>query len=113
MKDELYEEMQDELDNDEWIKILSDSERRKLMAIVKKRFFIFLLISIIPVVNFVTMGMAIFCYNEWSWLRSRGRNTGSNLLRFVLMCWAYIIPPIIVVTLCSKIESLGSKIVGF
>ena len=104
--------MQDYESLEEWLQNAPDHERRALMKKIKKRFIIFLLISIIPLVNFITMGLAIFCYNTWSYVKSRGRNTGSGLVRLFLMLYAYILPPIIVVTLCSKIRSLGSKVTG-
>ena len=72
-----------------------------------------LLISLIPVVGQFTIGLAIFCYNNYSLLKSRGRTTGSNNLRLLMMLWGLIILPIIVVQACAKIEALGNKVLGW
>ena len=98
---------------EEWIETVSDEERRALIAKTKKRFWIFLLISLIPYVNFFTMGFAVFCYNNLNFLKTCGRSTGNNGVRALMMLYGFIIPPIIVVTLCSKIEKLGAKILGW
>ena len=98
---------------EEWIETVSDEERRALMAKTRKRFWIFLLISLIPYVNFFTMGFAVFCYNNLNFLKTRGRSTGNNGVRALMMIYGFIIPPIIVVTLCNKIEKLGAKILGW
>ena len=80
------------------------------IARVKKRYRMFLLISIIPVVNWITMGCALYCYNNLCYLKSRGRYEGNNIFRFILMVYAYIIPPIIIVQLAARINSLGDRI---
>ena len=103
----------EEMTLEEWIETVSDEERRALIAKTKKRFWIFLLISLIPYVNFFTMGFAIFCYNNLNFLKTRGRSTGSNGVRFLLMLYAFILPPLIGFTLCNKIEKLGTKILGW
>ena len=70
---------------EEWIENVSDEERRALVAKTKKRFWIFLLISLIPYVNFFTMGFAVFCYNNLNFLKTRGRSTGNNGVRALMM----------------------------
>jgi len=105
--------MRDEMSLEEWVQEVSDDERRALMEKTKKRFIVFLLISIIPFVNFITMGCAIFCYNNWCFLKTRGRNTGNNYVRLLLMLYAMFIPPIIVVSLCSNVQKLGSLVLGW
>ena len=59
------------------------------------------------------MGCAIFCYNNLSLLKSRGRSNGSNLVRLVLMIYAFFIPPIIVVQACARINALGMKVLDW
>ena len=105
--------MSDNIPLEEWIQTVSDEERRELMAKTKKRFIIFLLISLIPYVNFFTMGFAIYCYNNWNYLKTRGGNTGNDYIRGLLMLYGFILPPIIGVTLCTKNEKLSQKILGW
>jgi len=103
----------EEMTLEEWIEVVPDQERRELIAKTRKRFWIFLLISLIPYVNFITMGITIFCYNNLNFLKTRGRSTGNNGVRFLLMLYGFIIPPLIVFSLCNKIEKLGTKILGW
>lgn len=95
---------------DEWTGGLTEEELIAVVAKIKKRYKTFLLLSIIPVVNWITMGCALFCYNNLCYLKSRGKYEGNNTFRFILMLYAVIIPPIIVVQLASRIQSLGDKI---
>ena len=97
---------------EEWTGGASEQEIRQMIATVRGRFWVFLLISLIPIVNFITMGCAIFCYNNLSILKSRGRSQGSDMLRFILVLYGCIIPPIIVVQACAHINSLGSSVLG-
>ncbi len=97
---------------EEWTGGASEQEIQDMIATVNSRFWIFLLISLIPFVNFITMGCAIFCYNNLSLLKSRGRSQGNNGVRFILMLYALIIPPIIVVKLCAYIKSIGAAVLG-
>ena len=105
--------MEDKITLEEWVEGLSDGERRGLMAKTFKRFWRFLLLSIIPFVGTVMMGCAVYCYNNWSFLRSRGRDSGSNMVRAFLIILGYILPPIIVVLVCSKSEKLSEKVLGW
>ena len=79
----------------------------------KKSYIKWLIISIIPVVNFVTMGFAIFCYNNLCYLKSGGKSRGNNAWRFILMVWALYIPPQIVIKICSSNEKFSKKILGW
>ena len=98
---------------EEWTGGASEQEVRELTKKTQKRFFFWLLISIIPVLGQFTIGFAIFCYNNYSLLKSRGQTTGNNNLRLLMMLWGLIILPIIVVQACAKIESLGNKVLGW
>lgn len=98
---------------EEWSGGASAEELRDLQQRASKKFWFFLLLSIIPVLNWVTMGCAIFCYNNVSIIKSRGRSNGSNFIRLILMIWALFIPPIIVVQLCARIDALGTAVLGW
>lgn len=98
---------------EEWTGYASEEEIAAMKQTTKKRFTIFLLLSLIPLLNWITMGLAIFCYNNYSILKSRGRSNGSDLFRFILMLYAFFIPPILMVQLCVKIEALGHKVIGW
>lgn len=86
---------------------------KKAIALAEKNFKKWLLISLIPVVNFVTMGFAIFCYNNLNYLKSNGKTTGNGFLRFLMMLYALFLPPIIVVDLCCKNENLQKSVLGW
>ncbi len=96
----------------EWVGGASDEEVREMVKITKKRYFIFLLISLIPGVSIFTMGFAIFCYNNYCLLRSRGKNTGFNLWRWVMLLYGIIFIPLLVIKICAKSDKLGSKVLG-
>lgn len=97
---------------EEWTGGATEAEIREMKKVITKRFWMYFFISLIPVVNFITMGCAIFCYNNLSMLKTRGRNSGSNLFRLILMLYAWLIPPIIVVQVCAHSNSLGTKVLG-
>ena len=59
------------------------------------------------------MGLCIFCYNNKSLLKTRGASNGSNLWRFILLVYGFIIFLFIVVQLCAHINSLGLKVLGW
>lgn len=104
--------MAKEMTFEEWTGGASEAELREMKKVINKRFWIYFFISLIPFVNFITMGCAIFCYNNLSMLKSRGRSNGSNLFRLILMLYAGLIPPIIVVQVCAHSSSIGSKVLG-
>ena len=97
---------------EEWTGGASEQEIKQMIETVRGRFWVFFLISLIPFVNFITMGCAIFCYNNLSLLKTRGRSQGNDLLRFILVLYGFIIPPIIVVQACAHITPLGSAVLG-
>lgn len=97
----------------EWRGGATEAELNEMKKVASKKFWIYLLISLIPIVNWVTMGMAIFCYNNVNYIKSRGRHTGSNLIRFILMSYAFLLPPIIVVNILSKADKAGNKVLGW
>ncbi|MBR2929966.1 MAG: hypothetical protein IKC32_01935 [Clostridia bacterium] len=98
---------------EEWTGGASEQEVKALTKHTKKRYLMWLLISLIPVIGQVTVGCALFCYNNYAVLKSRGRSGGNSIWRFVLMLWGFFILPIIVVQLCARIESLGNKVLGW
>lgn len=101
------------LDFQEWTGGASEEEIAALKKVTEKKFKFWLLISLIPVLNWITMGFAIFCYNNLSIIKSRGRSNGNDLFRLILMIYALFIPPIFIVNLCAKFEKLGTKVLGW
>ncbi len=97
----------------EWSGGASQEELDEMIETVKKRYHMFLLISLIPIVNWVTMGLCIFCYNNLSILKSHGRSTGIGLWRLILLIYGLFIFPLLVIQLCAKNDSLGTKVLGF
>lgn len=97
----------------EWTGGASEEEVAALTAQTKKRYYMWLLISLIPLIGQFTIGLAIFCYNNYAILKSRGRNDGNGLWRLLMMLWGLIIIPIIEVQACARIEALGNKVLGW
>lgn len=95
---------------EEWTGGASEEEIREWQKTISHRFWIYILLSLIPLVNVVTIGMAIFCYNNYKLLKSHGASNGSNIVRFILLLWGLIIVPIIVVQVLARSEKLGDKV---
>ena len=98
---------------DDWCDGASDEELDELEARARKSFWKWFLISLIPFVSFITVGCAIFCYNNLSYIKSIGRNQGSNIVRGILILWGAIILPLIVVNILAKADKLGNKVLGW
>lgn len=96
----------------EWTGGASEEEVKTMIKKVRIRFYIFLVLGLIPVLNFIFMGLAIFCYNNLSILKSRGRSNGSDFLRGLMILYGFIIFPIIEVQILSKVNKLGSLVLG-
>lgn len=102
---------------DDWCGGASEEEVKELIKVTRKKFFMWLLISLIPGVSIFTMGFAIFCYNNLKILEARDLNGTNglftNLFRLIMLIYGLFIIPIIEVQLCAKIDSLGTKILGW
>lgn len=97
----------------EWCGGATESEIAQMEASSRKSFWKWFLISLIPLVGFLTVGVAAFCYNTHSFIKTRGHSDGSNLVRFIFLLWGGIIIPIIEVQLLSKSDKTGYKVLGF
>lgn len=97
----------------EWCNGATEQEIAQMREASKKSFHKWLLISLIPLVGGFFIGIALFCYNTYSFIKTRGRSNGSNLLRLFFILWGAIIIPIIEVQLLAHSEKLGYKILGF
>ena len=98
---------------EEWSGGADDETLYELYDAANRKYKMFLLISLIPIVNWITMGCAIFAYNNKCFIKSRGRSTGNGLWRLILMVYAFIIPPLLVVKACASIEALGNAVLGW
>lgn len=98
---------------EEWTGGATEAQIKKMKESASKRYWILLLISLIPFVNIFTMGFCIFCYNNLSMIKTRGRSNGSDIWRFILIVYGLIIFPIIIVQLCAHIDSLALKVLGW
>lgn len=98
---------------DDWCDGASDEELDVLESRARKSFWKWILISLIPFVGIVTIGFAVFCYNNLSYIKSRGRSQGNGLVRLILLLWGLLIIPLIVVNICAKADSFGNKILGW
>lgn len=98
---------------DEWCDGASDEDLQAMEEAAKKQYHKFLLISLIPIINMFTMGQAIFCYNNLSYIRSRGRSTGNVVWRFILLLYSLFLIPLLVINICSKNDNLANKVLGW
>lgn len=97
----------------EWCGDATESEIAQHKEAAKKSYHKWLLLSLIPFVGQFTVGIAIFCYNTYTFINTRGRSEGSNLWRFILLCWGGILMPLIEVQLLAKSDKMGNKVLGF
>ena len=84
-----------------------------LEKVTRKSFWKWILISLIPGISIITMGFAIFCYNNLSYIKTRGRSQGNVLVRWIMLLWGFIIIPILEVKLCTKWSGFANKILGW
>lgn len=97
----------------QWTGGANEQELRAMTTKLRIRFWVFLALSLIPGLNVLLMGCTIFSYNNLVYLKSRGRRTGSNLLRFLMLLYGFIIVPLIMVRVFVRFDKLGSKILGW
>ena len=97
----------------EWTGHATEAELRQMEEVVSKRYYLLLLISLIPLLNMFTMGFCVFCYNNLSMLRTRGESMGSDLWRGILIIYGLLIFPFLEVQLCAHVNSLGNKVLGW
>lgn len=95
---------------EEWTGGASESEIREMIKVLRKNYYKWLLISLIPIINIFTMGNAIFCYNNLNYMKSRGRTQGSVLWRWIMIIYGLILPPIIAVPILANSEKLSAKV---
>lgn len=98
---------------EKWCDGVDDETLDELYKAAKKQYHKWLLISLIPVINWVTMGKAIFCYNNICYIKSRGRTTGNSLWRFLLLLWGLYIFPLYVVKRLANNDKRGNKVLGW
>ncbi len=103
----------DNIDFDKWSSGVSEDIIEDLISITKKQYYKWLLLSLIPIINWFTMGKAIYCYNNINYMKSRGHSTGSILWRLVLVIWGLIIFPFILVMILSNNEKRGNIALGW
>ncbi len=98
---------------EEWCEGAPEEQIESFVKTTRKNYYKWLLISLIPLVSFFTVGKAIFCYNNLSYLKSRGNSNGSNLWRFILLVWGLFIIPIAQVKAYSNNSGKGAKVLGW
>ena len=101
------------IDFDEWSDYATDEELQVLQDAAKKQMWKWLLLSLIPILNFFLIGCAIFAFNNYHFIKSRGRTMGSDFLRFIMLLWGLFIIPILVMKILSKFDKLGDKVLGW
>ena len=101
------------IDFDEWSDYASDEELDALESAAKKSMWKWLLISLIPIVGIFIIGCAIFAYNNYHFIESRGESMGSDVVRGIMMLWGLFIIPLIVLKILSSSNKLGDKVLGW
>lgn len=87
----------------EWTGGASEQEVQEMIKKVRIRFWIYLALGLIPFLNLVFMGLAVFAYNNLSILKSRGRKNGNDLIRLCMILYGFFIFPIIEVNNFQKL----------
>lgn len=98
----------------DWVGDATEEEFQVMLAKAKQKRLIYFFLALIPFVNWVTGGLYIFSDNTVRFMKTRGRQQGeASFTGKVIMVWSFILPAIIVVLLCSKINSLGHLVLGW
>lgn len=81
---------------------------------LKKIFMKWFLLSFIPIVNWITTGIAYYCYVQYVYLKKRGREhniyTFYFLILNILSIYSLIIFPIISYKTCENNDKIALKI---
>ena len=101
------------IDFDEWSDYATDEELDALEAAAKKSMWKWILLSLIPILNLFLIGCAIFAYNNYHFIKSRGEDMGNDIVRGIMMIWGLILIPLIVLKILSKSNKLGDKVLGW
>lgn len=101
------------IDFDEWSDYATDEELAVLQKAAKKSMFKWMLLSLIPILNVFLIGCAIFAYNNYNFIKTRGRSMGNDIFRGIMLIWGLLIIPLIVLKILSKANKLGDKVLGW
>ena len=97
----------------EWTDAADDEELEVMTELCRKSFIKWLLISFIPVASIFTAGVALFCYNNLCYLKSKGHYTGNVFIKILFYLWGLIIVPLIEMSVFTQNERLGNQILGW
>jgi len=98
-----------------WRGDASDQEVFKMLEKAKKAFKKYFLLTFIPIISIFAIGRAIYCYNNYIFIKTKGRGKGSTLVR----CWlglgviGNLFIPLIFEKILENNETRGRKVLGF
>ena len=98
-----------------WKGDATDEEVMKMKEAARKSFIKYLLLSFIPFVNLITLGRALFCYNTYIFIKTKGRGKGNPIIRFWLglNILANLFIPLIGAKILENNVERGHKVLGF
>ena len=97
----------------EWTDGASDEELEMMEKITTKEMWKWILVSIVPFVNIFTVGIAMFCYNNLCYLKSRGHKVGNRWIMALMLVWGLFLVPLIEINIFQRNELLGNHILGW
>lgn len=111
-----------------------NSQDDEVLAVLKKRRNIYTIITVvllviggtcgvIPVIGWylstamlvlegIAAGLAMFCINNYRYIKSGGTKQGGGLWWLLLFIFGFIVMPIITVFICRHIRPLAEKVLG-
>ena len=98
-----------------WKGDATDQEVFKMLEKAKKAFRKYFLLTFVPIISFFAIGRALFCYNTYIFIKTKGRGKGSTLVR----CWLGLsiignfFIPLIFAKMLANNEARGRKVLGF
>ena len=101
------------IDFDEWSDYATDEELEVLQDAARKKMWKWILLSLIPILNIFLIGCAIFAYNNYHFIKSRGESMGNDTVRGIMLLWGLFLIPLIVLKILSKWNKLGDKVLGW
>lgn len=89
--------------------LATQEEVDQMITIIQKKRKFYLLLALIPVVNWFFGGCFTFTNNTYKAIR--GQKTG-GLLNMIIVIWSFILPPIVIVFFLSRISKCERKVLG-
>ena len=97
----------------EWTDAACDEDLEAMTDLASRAMWKWIILSFIPIVNIFTAGIAMFCYNNLCFLKSRGHRVGNKGIMFLFLVWGLFLVPLIEYSMFTRDERLGDHILGW